>query len=229
MFYVLFVLNVVFLILISLPCHVGTIFSPSKMYMKNSFEALIATYIENKVGISEHFLSNDLANNLKQNLYTLNQNSQLSAAGIGNSEKLSYDGAIRSDSIYWLDKKNNNAFENDFFIQIEAFIRYLNESCYAGITGYEFHYSLYEAGDFYLKHLDQFKNNPSRKYSMISYLNSDWQESDGGELLIHQLNNNQKISPTQGKTVFFKSDELVHEVLVTQNTRMSITGWLKSD
>jgi SM-20-related protein len=48
-------------------------------------------------------------------------------------------------------------------------------------------------------------------------------------LLIHQANNNQKIAPTQGKTVFFKSDELVHEVLVTQNTRMSITGWLKSD
>ena len=197
--------------------------------MENSFEALIATYIENKVGISEHFLSTNLANNLKQNLIVLNQKSLLMEAGIGNSEKVSYDGAIRSDSIYWLDKKHNNAFENEFFAQIEAFIIYLNQSCYAGITGYEFHYSLYESGDFYLKHLDQFKNNPSRKYSMISYLNSNWQESDGGELLIHQADNNQKIAPTQGKTVFFKSDELVHEVLVTQNTRMSITGWLKSD
>jgi Rps23 Pro-64 3,4-dihydroxylase Tpa1-like proline 4-hydroxylase len=197
--------------------------------MENSFEALIATYIENKVGISEYFLSTELANNLKQNLLDLNANSLLLDAGVGNSEKVTYDGAIRSDSIYWLDKKHNNVFENEFFVQIEAFIAYLNSSCYAGITGYEFHYSLYESGDFYLKHLDQFKNNPSRKYSMISYLNADWKESDGGELLIHQLNNNQKISPTQGKTVFFKSDELVHEVLVTQNTRMSITGWLKSD
>ena len=197
--------------------------------MENSFEALIATYIENKVGISEHFLSTNLANNLKQNLIFLNQKSLLTEAGIGNSEKVTYDGAIRSDSIYWLDKKNNNQFENEFFIQIEAFIVYLNQSCYAGIPGYEFHYSLYESGDFYLKHLDQFKNNHSRKYSMISYLNSNWQETDGGELLIHQVNNNQKIAPTQGKTVFFKSDELVHEVLVTQNTRMSITGWLKSD
>jgi SM-20-related protein len=197
--------------------------------MENSFEALIATYIENKVGISDHFLSATLANNLKKNLLALNQDSLLKAAGIGNAEKLSYDGAIRSDSIYWLDKKHNNAFENEFFAQIEEFIKYLNTSCYAGITGYEFHYSLYESGDFYLKHLDQFKNNPSRKYSMISYLNSNWEESHGGELLIHQLDNNQKISPTQGKTVFFKSDELVHEVLVTKNTRMSITGWLKSD
>ncbi|UFH45682.1 2OG-Fe(II) oxygenase [Flavobacterium galactosidilyticum] len=200
-----------------------------KIDMENNFETLIATYIENKVGISEHFLSNTLANNLKLNLIALNTKSLLVEAGIGNAEKVSYDGAIRSDSIYWLDKKHNNAFENEFFAQIEEFILYLNRSCFAGITGYEFHYSLYESGDFYLKHLDQFKNNPSRKYSMISYLNADWQESDGGELLIHQLDNNQKIAPTQGKTVFFKSDELVHEVLVTQNTRMSITGWLKSD
>ena len=200
-----------------------------KIDMENNFETLIATYIENKVGISEHFLSNTLANNLKLNLIALNTKSLLVEAGIGNAEKVAYDGAIRSDSIYWLDKKHNNAFENEFFAQIEEFILYLNRSCFAGITGYEFHYSLYESGDFYLKHLDQFKNNPSRKYSMISYLNADWQESDGGELLIHQLDNNQKIAPTQGKTVFFKSNELVHEVLVTHNTRMSITGWLKSD
>ncbi|MCC9070737.1 2OG-Fe(II) oxygenase [Flavobacterium sp. F-65] len=197
--------------------------------MENSFEALIATYIDSKVGICEHFLSTELANNLKQNLLDLNANSLLLDAGVGNLEKVTYDGAIRSDSIYWLDKKHNNAFENEFFVQIETFIAYLNSSCYAGITSYEFHYSLYEKGDFYLKHLDQFKNNPSRKYSMICYLNANWKESDGGELLIHQLDNNQKISPTQGKTVFFKSDELVHEVLITQNTRMSITGWLKSD
>jgi Rps23 Pro-64 3,4-dihydroxylase Tpa1-like proline 4-hydroxylase len=80
-----------------------------------------------------------------------------------------------------------------------------------------------------LPHLDQFQNSPSRKYSMISYLNSNWLPSDGGELLIQQENFNQKITPIQGKTVFFKSDELLHEVLVTQNTRMSITGWLKCD
>ena len=197
--------------------------------MENGFEDLIASYIENKIGISEHFLSAELLNNLKQNLLDLNQRSLLNEARIGNSEKLSYNGTIRSDAIYWLDKKHNNIFENQFFETIDAFVLYLNESCFAGITGYEFHYSLYQVGDFYLKHLDQFKNNSSRKFSMVSYLNSNWQESDGGELLIHQKNNNQKIAPTQGKTVFFKSSELVHEVLVTQNTRMSITGWLKSD
>jgi SM-20-related protein len=86
---------------------------------------------------------------------------------------------------------------------------------------------LFETGDFYRKHLDQFKDDSHRQFSMVSYLNSDWKTTDGGELLIHQTNNNQKIAPTQGKTVFFKSNELEHEVLVTNERRMSVTGWLK--
>ncbi|OCB71135.1 2OG-Fe(II) oxygenase [Flavobacterium crassostreae] len=197
--------------------------------MENSFEALIATYIANGVGISEFFLSTTLSTNLRQNLCNLQQKSLLIAAGTGNAAMVSYDTDIRSDSIYWLDKKHNDPFENQFFAQMEAFILYLNESCFAGITGYEFHYALYEKGDFYLQHLDQFKSNPSRKYSIICYLNPDWKEADGGELLIHLLDTNQKIPPTAGKTVFFKSDQLLHEVLLTNTTRMSITGWLKSD
>ena len=197
--------------------------------MERSFETLIATYIENRIGISEHFLSDALANHLKDNLLALHQSEQMVAAGTGNADKLIHNSAVRSDAIYWLDKKHNNPYENAFFVQIEAFIVYLNQSCYAGITGYEFHYSLYETGSFYKKHLDQFQDNSSRQFSMISYLNANWQTQDGGELLIHQLGHDQKIAPTQGKTVFFRSNELEHEVLVTQERRMSITGWLKRD
>ena len=97
----------------------------------------------------------------------------------------------------------------------------------ADIRNYEFHYSLYEAGDFYKKHLDQFKDNSIRQFSMISYLNPNWQAQDGGELQIYQTDANQTIAPTQGKTVFFRSNELEHEVLVTNERRLSVTGWLK--
>lgn len=197
--------------------------------MENSFEVLIASYLENKVGISECFLSDALAGHLKENLLALNQNNLLVAAGTGNADKLIHNDEVRRDTIYWLDKKHNNPYENEFFVLIEAFIAYLNSSCYAGITGYEFHYSLYENGSFYKKHLDQFQDNSSRQFSMISYLNANWTEKDGGELLVHQDGNELKISPTPGKTVFFKSNELEHEVLVTRERRMSVTGWLKRD
>ena len=197
--------------------------------MERKFEILIANFIENNIGVSEDFLSKNLSEHLKINLLALNKEKLLLLAGTGNVEKLIHNAAVRSDSIYWLDRKNENQYENEFFDQIEDFIKYLNKTCYAGITGYEFHYSLYEIGSFYKKHIDQFQNNSARKYSLISYLNADWVEGDGGQLLIHQTDNNQKISPTQGKTVFFKSNELEHEVLVTNQRRMSITGWLKGN
>jgi SM-20-related protein len=195
--------------------------------MDASFETLIASYIENKVGIANDFLSDDLCNHLKSNLLELNQDHLLLKAGIGNDSKLQVNAKIRKDAIYWLDKKHNNQHENAFFVKIEGFIAYLNQSCYAGITDYEFHYSLYEAGDFYKKHLDQFQDNSTRQFSMISYLNANWEIKDGGELQIFQTDNNQTIAPTQGKTIFFKSNELEHEVLVTNERRMSVTGWLK--
>ena len=193
----------------------------------NEFETIIESFIKDNVGIDEHFISNNLSNHLKQNLLTLHDKHQLVEAGTGNNKNLSHNKDVRSDLVYWLDRKHENEYENDFFDQIDDFVKYLNRSCFAGITSYEFHYSLYEIGSFYQKHLDQFKDNANRKYSMISYLNEDWQENDGGELLIYQNYNNKKINPTQGKTVFFKSNELQHEVLVTQKRRMSVTGWLK--
>ncbi|WP_395063304.1 2OG-Fe(II) oxygenase [Flavobacterium sp.] len=195
--------------------------------MEASFEALITSYIENKIGIADHFLSDDLCYHLKMNLLALNEDQQMKKAGVGNDGKMIHDDLIRNDKIYWLDKAHNNIYENEFFAKIDAFVLYLNESCYTNIKGYEFHYSLYEPGSFYRPHFDQFEDDSKRQYSMISYLNPHWKAADGGELLIHQKPNNHSISPMQGKTIFFKSDELEHEVLVTNERRFSVTGWLK--
>ncbi|HUH73072.1 MAG TPA: 2OG-Fe(II) oxygenase [Chitinophagales bacterium] len=134
---------------------------------------------------------------------------------------------IRSDIIYWLDRAHNDEHENSFFDLIDAFVLHLNSTCFTGITGYEFHYALYEKGSFYKKHLDQFRNNESRQYSLVMYLNENWQEIDGGELCIHHNDHFQMISPNNCKGVFFKSSEIEHEVLLTHQPRLSIVGWLK--
>lgn len=198
--------------------------------MQTIFETLINSFVENRVGIAENFLSPQLADDLKNNLIRLSESRQMQAAGTGNSELVSLDKTVRSDVIYWLDKKHNDVHENAFFVLMDAFILHLNNSCYTGINGYEFHYALYESGSFYKKHIDQFRNNPSRQYSMIIYLNTDWAAGDGGQLSIHHAGKaSQEIDPTGGKTVFFKSSELEHEVLVANKPRMSITGWLKRD
>lgn len=195
--------------------------------MEKIFDCLIDSYIKEKVGVTKDFLSLSLATNLKENLLKLFKDQQLLSAGIGNNLLVNQDKLIRSDVIYWLDRSHNNQYENDFFDLMDKFVLYLNQTCYTGITGYEFHYTLYEPGTYYAKHIDQFQNNGSRQYSMIMYLNADWKTEDGGELCIYQNETPQNISPDSGKSVFFRSSDLLHEVLVTHKQRMSITGWLK--
>ncbi|TCD12069.1 2OG-Fe(II) oxygenase [Pedobacter frigidisoli] len=195
--------------------------------MEKIFDCLIDSYIDNQVGVTENFLSISLSAHLKDNLISLFQNKKLVNAGVGNKIIVNQDKLIRSDVIYWLDRKHNNQYENDFFDLMDNFVLHLNSTCYTGITGYEFHYTLYETGSFYKKHIDQFKNNGSRQYSMIMYLNANWKIEDGGELRIYHEDTEQDISPSNGKSVFFKSSALAHEVLVTNKQRMSITGWLK--
>lgn len=195
--------------------------------MQEIFDVLINSFIETKIGITSNFLSKQLSADLVNNLNTLYDNKHMQAAGTGNDSIAVQNKLVRSDVIYWLDRKHEDQYENAFFDLMDSFVEYLNSSCYTGITGYEFHYALYETGSFYKKHLDQFRNNESRQYSMIIYLNENWIEGDGGQLSISHDGTDYKIDPTGGKSVFFKSSELEHEVLVTNKPRMSITGWLK--
>ncbi len=197
--------------------------------LQKIFNTLINSFIENKVGLAENFLNTNLAGHLKDNLTKLYTSGLLRNAGIGNNKLAVQNKLVRGDKIYWLDRMHNNPYENIFFDLMDLFVAHLNSTCYTGITGYEFHYTLYEAGSFYKQHIDQFKNNDSRQYSIIMYLNENWQAKDGGELRIQHQDHTQLIAPTNGKMVFFKSSLLPHEVLVTHVPRMSITGWLKRD
>jgi SM-20-related protein len=195
--------------------------------MNQHFDLLIDSYLENKVGIDTQFLSEALSKGLQQNIHQLENDGLMTAAGIGNEAMKDTNQKMRGDKIYWMDKHHDNVFEQAFLQQIEDFIDRLNKTCYTGINGYEFHYAVYEEGSSYKKHKDQFKNDSNRKYSLINYLNENWLEEDGGQLRMYQENGVQQVSPIAQTAVFFKSDEMVHEVMVANRSRMSITGWLK--
>ena len=68
--------------------------------MQSSFEDLISSFLENKIGISNSFLSNDLALKLKTNLLTLYKQKDLKAASIGNDYLLNTDDTISRDKIF---------------------------------------------------------------------------------------------------------------------------------
>lgn len=195
--------------------------------MQEKFDVLLNSYLDTSVGMDTNFITEALSKGLQQNIAELQRSEQMFAAGIGNADKKDNKQTMRSDQIYWLDKSHNNTFENEFLNQIEDFIGYMNETCYTGITDYEFHYAVYETGSYYHRHKDQFQNDDNRKFSLINYLNPNWINDDGGQLLLYQNNAIQSIAPKSQTAVFFKSNETEHEVAVANKKRMSITGWLK--
>ncbi len=195
--------------------------------MTEHFDLLIDSYLENNIGINTKFLSPALSKGLQQNILQLQKEDKMSPAQIGNDLHKDKQQTMRSDKIYWMDKSRDNVFEQEFLKLAEDFIEHLNRTCYTGINGYEFHYAVYEEGSSYKRHRDQFKNNSDRKFSLISYLNDNWQQEDGGQLWVYQDDAVQKILPQSQTAVFFKSDEMEHEVTMANRSRMSITGWLK--
>ena len=196
--------------------------------MKDNYETLITGFIDHQVGICDHFLSADLAGRLQQNLIDLNQACKMQSGGIGNNRVKDFKQNKRGDKICWIENHSKDPAEREFLNQVKSFIEHLNNSCYTRINDYEFHYALYETGSSYKRHLDQFKNNTDRKFSLINYLNTDWKAEEGGALSVFHDDGVNRILPNIRKAVFFKSDASEHEVGVATRPRMSISGWLKS-
>jgi SM-20-related protein len=196
--------------------------------MEKQFDLLIDSYLQNNVGITPLFLSESLSAGLQQNIIQLQRDELMMAAGIGNGLVKDMGQKMRGDKIYWMNRDNPNVFEQEFLQLVEEFINRLNSTCYTGINACEFHYAVYAEGSFYKRHRDQFKNDSDRKYSLINYLNNNWLEEDGGQLLVyHNDTTVQHILPHAQTAVFFKSDEMEHEVTSANRSRMSISGWLK--
>ena len=196
--------------------------------MNEQFDLLIDSYLSDNIGIAPGFLTERLSAGLQQNIMKLQKDELMTAAGIGNEKVKDTTQKMRSDKIYWMDKSHNNLFENEFLQHVENFIDHLNKTCYAGINAWEFHYAVYEEGSFYKRHKDQFKNNDNRKFSLITYLNNNWQDADGGQLQVYRDDRMEQIKPHAQTAVLFKSNETEHEVIKANRSRMSITGWLKN-
>lgn len=196
--------------------------------MWERYEELINGFVDNNLGVSNFFIPEPLFAALRNHLEEQYFDGQFTVAGIGDVNNRVVNSTIRRDKIFWIDSSTKIKAEQEFIELVEGFILYLNRTCYTGINAYEFHYAVYEPGTFYKRHKDQFKTNSARKFSLVSYLNDDWQETDGGNLMLYPNEETiVSIPPTAGKTVFFKSDEMEHEVAVCTRPRLSITGWLK--
>jgi SM-20-related protein len=191
------------------------------------FEKIISEIAEKNFSVIDGFFDEDILEGLQIELLKKVKDQNLKAAGIGNKIHNSKNVTIRSDKIEWINNLSEHEAEKQFLKQVGNFCSYMNRTCYVGITNFEFHYAFFEKGTFYRKHLDRFKNDDKRKFSMITYLNKNWKDEYGGVLKLYFPKKEIEITPQWGRTVIFKSDLIEHEVLENTKERLSITGWLK--
>lgn len=181
---------------------------------------------ENGYAVVDNFLNPEEVQSIQELDGFKNGLLQFKKAGIGKSQEKQINEAIRGDYIQWIKPESAEPPLQVYLTKLSELIAFVNQNLYLSLKDFEVHQTIYPIGTFYKRHLDQFKKEDHRKLSVICYLNSDWKESDGGQLRIYLENEPKDVLPLAGRLVCFRSDLLEHEVLPATRERLSITGWL---
>lgn len=176
----------------------------------------------------DNFLDQASYQKLKGTVELMHLQGDFKQAKVGSLLNRAHHAEIRNDSICWLDEETTNEALTLFFLKIRELAQTLNQSLFLGLVDFESHFSIYQPGSFYKKHIDQFKTTQERRISCVYYLNDNWQESFAGQLKLYDKNNRllAEVLPEANRFICFSSD-LPHEVCETKELRYSIAGWMK--
>jgi SM-20-related protein len=135
---------------------------------------------------------------------------------------------VRRDRIHWIEESDPASIQ--WLAWAQRLQAYLNRRLFLGLFSFESHFSHYQSGDFYRKHLDAFKGEANRVLSLVTYLNRGWEPDQGGELVIYSPEDGTelvKVTPMFATLVLFLSEEFSHEVLPTARNRYAVAGWFR--
>lgn len=173
------------------------------------------------------FASRSLTQKLAAEARLLDRQQRFHSAAIGRGLQQTINPEIRGDRICWLEHGLTTA--SSYLQRMEQVRQQLNRELFLGLSEFEAHYALYPAGSFYKRHLDRHRSHPARTISSVLYLNNNWPEQAGGELLAWLPDGStRKILPEAGLLVLFRSDTIYHEVQETRRLRLSLTGWFRT-
>ncbi len=152
---------------------------------------------------------------------------RFNAAHIGRGTDKKRITSVRGDTISWL--TDTHTTDAAYLALMENIRLGLNERLFLGLFDYEGHYAIYEKGTGYAKHTDVLSGKKNRVLSTVLYLNANWNDGDGGELVLYDTDDAalENIAPEYGTMVIFLSEHFPHEVLISQKTRRSIAGWFR--
>jgi SM-20-related protein len=194
--------------------------------MNSNFEIIADGLAEHGYAVIDQFLSQQEVDAILQLPDFTSAQHSFKKAGIGKSQSLQIQEAIRGDYIQWLDKQHAPQAAKIYLNRLEELIQFLNQALFLSLKDFEVHFTVYPIGSFYKRHLDQFKHDGHRRLSVICYLNNGWTEKHGGQLRIFLPDGANDLLPLAGRLVIFRSDKLEHEVLEAKRERLSITGWV---
>ena len=180
--------------------------------------------------VCERFLPDDSVQQLVREADEFWRDGSFTPAGVGQGENFKIRPEIRGDHVWWWDAEKLSPAQKNYGDAIESLRLKLNQEVFLSLRDFEAHYTVYSAGTFYKKHLDQFRATTQRVISCIFYLNQEWQSSYGGQLRIYDAARPESftdILPVAGTFVCFRSDTIYHEVLPATRERFSLTGWLR--
>lgn len=173
-------------------------------------------------------ISPALVDALSTDLGQLIEADRLKRAGIGRERDFQVDRDIRRDWISWLTRQR--PVQADFLELAEQIRLGLNRRLFLALFEFEAHLALYPPGAFYRRHFDSFRGAANRMVSLVVYLNRDWDDSEGGELVLYRPESGEEMArvvPRAGTLLLFMSEEIEHEVLPTRRDRASIAGWFR--
>lgn len=178
--------------------------------------------------ILDNYLQQDHYLALQTTVQSLHEQGLFCAAKIGSQSLKTHHTAIRNDHILWLDRDIGHDGIDTYLTTMDELCNTFNQTLFLGLVDYEAHFAVYPPNSFYKKHIDQFSTTKDRRISCVYYLNADWTEAFGGELILYDKNSQPMttILPLGNRFVCFDS-EFPHEVRTAYQMRYSIAAWLK--
>ena len=163
---------------------------------------------------------------LREDLRRLQAEGALAPASVGRGAGRDLRRDIRADATLWLDDPRCGDAARDFLARIDALRVALNRRLFLGLDDCEAHYAAYPPGGGYARHRDRFRDSDARVVTLVSYLNDDWGDADGGALRLHGDGGGHVDIAPLGASVCFLS-EREHEVLPAHRARFSIAAWFR--
>lgn len=198
--------------------------------MEEVYTKIASELLENALCISDNVLSDLTVSALKKEAFADYNQGEFEKAKIGKGIEKQRIDEIRGDKVRWLERSIASPSQAEYWQWVDGLKYYLSEFFRVHLERTELHLAYYPKGAFYSRHLDQFKGQSNRIFSIILYLNEGWKEGDGGELRVYKADGScEDFAPLGGRLIIFRSDEIEHEVLEALEPRISVTGWMRRD